>query len=177
MRVRLAILPPPLEPELVALLLGSLPPPLEAGAPSMLEVDVERLRDPIRNQVDAALLLDQLPAPGPRELLLALTGRDLFLSALTYVFGVSRLGERRGLLSWFRLEAERPLFGRRLVIEATHELGHALGLVHCPVGDCAMHRTLWPEGIELKRPAYCPTCLESARRLAGWPARGLDRAG
>jgi predicted Zn-dependent protease len=27
------------------------------------------------------------------------------------------------------------------------------------VPDCAMHRSLWPEGVDLKRAEYCPACL------------------
>jgi len=95
-----------------------------------------------------------------------LTGHDLYLSALTYVFGLSELGSRRGVLSSARLcaleqKSMSPLGVRRVLIEAVHELGHTVGLLHCPIPSCAMHRTLWPEAVELKSPTYCPACREA----------------
>ena len=56
-------------------------------------------------------------------------------------------------------------FTRRITVEAVHELGHGMGLVHCVVPDCAMHRSLWPEGVDLKRPEYCPACLATLSAL------------
>ena len=101
----------------------------------------------------------------PRYALLGLTGVDLFMPALTYVFGISHLGGRRGIVSWFRLHPDgkgpdaASVLVRRITTEVVHESGHAMGLVHCVVPDCAMHRSLWPEGVDLKRPDYCPACL------------------
>ena len=156
-------------PGLAAALLAGLPPPLTAGGAARLALELEPCRDRTRAQTDGACLLRRLPAPPADGLLLAITGEDLFLPALTYVFGVSELGAGRGLLSWVRLRPDRPIeepadeawgvLVRRVTTEAVHELGHALGLVHCPVAACAMHRTLWPEAVDLKEPKYCPACL------------------
>jgi archaemetzincin len=162
-------------PGLAAALLAGLPPPLTAGGAARLALELEPCRDRTRAQTDGACLLRRLPSPSADGLLLALTGEDLFLPALTYVFGVSELGAGRGLLSWARLrpQGEEPADGawrrlvRRVTTEAVHELGHALGLVHCPVAACAMHRTLWPEAIDLKEPAYCPTCRAAIDSPAG----------
>lgn len=95
---------------------------------------------------------------------LLLVGVDLFVPALTYVFGLSHLGGRRGVLSLARLKppeesslSEQVLL-RRLDVEVAHELGHAAGLVHCVVNECAMHRSLWPESVDLKNPGFCASC-------------------
>jgi len=171
-RVRLAVLGAPGPgaspgPELVCAIQRGLPAPLQAAEPVELLLDLEPCRDGVRGQVDAGCLVDRLPPPPPGWTLLGLTGADLFLPALTHVFGASRLGQRRGVLSWARLGDPPERLGRRLLVEAVHELGHSAGLVHCPVGDCAMHRTLWPEGIDLKRPDYCPGCRAALEGLEG----------
>jgi len=161
-------------PGLASALLAGLPAPLIAGGAARIALELEPCRDRAISQTDGACLLRRLPSPPADGLLLALTGEDLSLPALTYVFGVSELGAGRSLLSWARLRPQRQepadeawrLFVRRVTTEAVHELGHALGLVHCAVGACAMHRTLWPEAIDLKEPAYCPACRAAIEERA-----------
>jgi len=156
-------------PKLAATLLERLPPPFAGG-----EVAGERLPtgfayDRTRAQFDAVRLLAEIPPAEPGWLHLAVTGADLFLPALTYVFGVSALGLGRSVVSVFRLQPEfdgpdaERLLHRRLLVEAVHELGHSMGLVHCPVSDCAMRRSAWVEAVDLKQPAYCAACLELCR--------------
>ena len=146
-------------------MLAGLPRPYAGGEIGRLAASLESCYDRQRAQVDAACLIEQVPDPEPGWLIMGLTGADLFMPALTYVFGISHLGGRRGLVSWFRLHPEEggpdapALFVRRITIEVVHELGHGAGLIHCVVPDCAMHRSLWPEAIDLKHPEYCPACL------------------
>ena len=156
-------------PRLAESVLAGLPPPLIAGDVEAAAIDVEACYDRQRAQVDAACALQQVAAPEAGWLHLALTGADLFMPALTYVFGLAELGGQRALASWARLRAEEAgpgamaVLERRMLIEAVHELGHCLGLVHCPVPECPMHRSMWPESIDLKGHLFCPTCLASAR--------------
>ena len=160
-----------LPPGLAGAVLGGLPPPFAGGETMTAAFDLERCFDRARAQVDAACLIELLPHPPPGSALLGLTGADLFLSALAYVFGLSPVGTRRGVLSWARLRPEagggggREQLQHRVVTEAVHELGHALGLVHCPVTECAMHRSLWPEAVDLKAPIYCPSCAVQLQAL------------
>ena len=154
-------------PRLAEAVLAGLPRPYGGGETGRLVASLERCYDRTRAQVDAACLIGQIPEPEPGWALVGLTGVDLFMPALTYVFGISHLGGRRGIVSWFRLHPEETgpdaagVLLRRITTEAVHELGHSLGLVHCVVPDCAMHRSLWPEGVDLKRPEYCPACLST----------------
>jgi archaemetzincin len=154
-------------PRLAEAVLAGLPRPYTGGEVARLEIALDRCYDRTRAQVDAACLIEQIPEPEPGWLLLGLTGVDLFMPALTYVFGISHLGGHRGIVSWFRLHPEetgpnaQTILIRRITTEVVHELGHSVGLVHCVVPECAMHRSLWPEGVDLKHPEYCPACLET----------------
>lgn len=157
-------------PKLAATLLDRLPAPFLGGEIAGERLPAEAAYDRTRAQFDAVRLLAAVPQAEPGWLHLAVTGLDLFLPALTYVFGVSELGRGRSVVSVFRLQPDLDgsdadrLLHRRLVVEAVHELGHSMGLVHCPVSDCAMRRSAWVEAVDLKRPAYCSACLELCRR-------------
>ena len=165
--LRLGEVPPALAQDVLA----ALPRPFTGGEVASLPLLFDRCYDHTRAQVNAACLIELVPEPELGYSNLALTGADLFMPALTYVFGISHLGGRRGLVSWFRLHPEEAgpathgRFLRRITTEAVHELGHGMGLVHCVVPDCAMHRSLWPEGVDLKNPEYCPACLATLSSL------------
>jgi archaemetzincin len=142
-----------------------LPPPLRPGIVRRCEPPLGHCYDRHRAQLDAACTLEQLREAGDGAVALGVTGVDLFLPVLTFVFGASALGGRRSVVSWARLrppedgQVASQVLVRRLCTEAAHELGHALGLVHCVVPDCAMHRSLTPEAVDLKQATYCPSCL------------------
>jgi len=117
--------------------------------------------------VIAALLAAR--APG-MERVLGITGLDLFVPVLTFVFGEAQLEGRVALVSACRLanefygiptDAER--LQERIEKEAVHELGHTYGLVHCQDGLCVMRSSTYVEEIDLKDVALCAEC---ARRLA-----------
>jgi archaemetzincin len=154
-------------PGLPEAILGGLPPPYSGGDGQRRPFNSQPCYDRQRAQIDALCALEQVPEPPPGFVHVGLLGADLFLPALTYVFGLAHLGGRRALASWARLREEGehgdpgPVTLRRLLIEVVHEAGHGLGLVHCAVPDCPMHRSLWPETVDLKQVDYCPTCLAS----------------
>jgi len=143
---------------------SGLAPPLAAAESAVFKGSLSSAYDRSRAQYDAATVLESVPDPGPGWLNLLLVEVDLFVPALTYVFGLSHLGGRRGVLSTARLKppeesaVSETILLRRLDVEVAHELGHAAGLVHCVVNDCAMHRSLWPESVDLKNPAFCASC-------------------
>jgi archaemetzincin len=156
-------------PGLAAAVLASLPLPLSGGEIAHRKAPDAACFDRRRGQLDALCVLESLTAPAADEVVTAVTGIDLFAAPLAYVFGLSVLGSRRSVVSWARLvvqPGEDPgLLLRRLTTEVVHEVGHGLGLIHCPVPDCAMHRSFWAEAVDLKRPEYCRLCLEGLEKV------------
>ena len=120
-----------------------------------------------RGQYDALCLLRKLIAgrPPSAQRVLAITGVDLFISVLTYVFGEAQLDGPTGIVSTRRLNPQAyglpkdpQRFRQRLLTEAVHELGHTFGLAHCKTAGCAMHGATYVEEIDLKKPQLCASC-------------------
>jgi archaemetzincin len=142
-------------------------------------IDPREAFDPRRQQFHSTPLLKRLaalPLPeGGRTL--GVADVDLFLPILTFVFGEAQLGGSAALVSAARLRQEfyglpsdEGLFYERCVKEALHELGHTMGLVHCPLYDCVMHYSNSIEDVDLKGTSWCPTCF--ARRQERGSAAG-----
>jgi archaemetzincin len=101
----------------------------------------------------------------PGEKILGVTGIDLFVPVLTYVFGEAQLDGRAAVVSSFRLDdrlyglSPNPaLLRERLVKETLHELGHTFGLLHCRDFECVMHSSTSVEEIDLKPAHLCGKC-------------------
>lgn len=127
--------------------------------------------DPRRGQYYSTALLQRMQLLGgdPQTAWLGVTGLDLFIPILTYLFGEAQLGGRCAIVSLHRLREEfyglprNPnLLRERLVKESVHELGHVLGLRHCLDWRCVMASTHDVERLDLKGEEYCPACLAAA---------------
>jgi archaemetzincin len=123
--------------------------------------------DPARGQYGSIPVLSSLVERCPEDALklLAITERDLFIPALTFVYGQAQLGGRVGVVSLARLRQEfyglpanRPVFLERALKEALHETGHLFGLVHCAETECAMSLSTNIRQIDRKRAAFCASC-------------------
>ena len=109
------------------------------------------------------LLLERCPPDALK--LLAVTEGDLFIPALTFVYGQAQLGGRVAVISLARLRQEfyglppnREVLLQRAWKEAIHETGHTFGLVHCPDRDCAMSLATNIRHIDAKRAEFCAAC-------------------
>jgi archaemetzincin len=138
-------------------------------------VDLRPAYSPERNQYHATLLLASLlrtlPEPGAR--ILGVTGVDLYIPVLTFVFGQAQLAGPGAILSTYRLQNE--FYGLppdpdklldRVMKEAVHELGHSFGLIHCPDFRCVMNASTYVEEVDLKGDWYCREC-EARMELPG----------
>jgi archaemetzincin len=101
--------------------------------------------------------------------LLGVTGHDLYIPILTFVFGEAQLGGASAIVSYHRLTQEfyglppdLDLLANRLLIESVHELGHTLRLTHCDDFHCAMAPSHAVEWIDIKDSGFCEDCLARA---------------
>ena len=127
-----------------------------------------------RRQYHSSQILAQLSKfTGPRTWrLLAVTGNDLYIPILTFVFGEAQMGGPTAIVSYYRLRQEfyglppdGDLLRQRLLKEAAHELGHTLELTHCDDYRCAMSPSHSVELIDLKENAFCESCANQVMSL------------
>jgi len=127
---------------------------------------------PERGQYVADDLLDELSSlvSGPGTVLLGITAADLFSPGMNFVFGIANRG--KALVSVFRLRPEfygekgdPAVFRKRVLTEAVHELGHALGLQHCEYPGCVMYFSNWIGDTDRKGPGFCFRCARALERL------------
>lgn len=130
-------------------------------------VDLSDAYHPARQQYNSTQILGQLAKIADRSdaKILGVTGVDLFIPILTFVFGEAQLGRRAALISVYRLRQpfyglpeDTGLFYERCEKEAVHELGHLFGLVHCRNFECVMHYSNSVDQVDLKSTVFCEEC-------------------
>ena len=137
--------------------------------------------DVSRAQHSSRAILAALLQPGSAagERVLGVTGVDLFMPVLTFVFGEAQLGGRAAVVSTCRLDPpfyglppDAELLQERLEKEAIHELGHTFGLLHCRDNLCVMRSSTYAEELDSKNVGFCAGCLE---RVTGGRGAGSRR--
>jgi len=122
-----------------------------------------------RNQYSSSAIIERLERdlPAADSKVLAVTGLDLYIPVLTFVFGEARLNGRCAVVSSYRLDnkfyglPDNPmLLQERLLKEAIHELGHTFGLIHCHDPECVMKSSTYVEEIDFKSSRFCDKCLD-----------------
>ena len=135
--------------------------------PVDLHMDLARYFSAERGQYNATLILAGLlrRSVDPAAKIVGITGVDLFIPVLTFVFGQAQLAGQGAVVSTHRLRnefyglpADENRLAERTVKEVIHEAGHAFGLVHCPDYHCVMHAATYVEDVDLKSERFCSEC-------------------
>ena len=109
--------------------------------------------NPLRRQFNSTCILRRLE---PKWITLGITDVDIYAEGLNFVFGEAELNGSRAIVSIHRLKGLK-LF-ERLVKEATHEIGHVLGLTHCKNRHCVMSFSNSIHEVDLKTSEFCESC-------------------
>ena len=90
---------------------------------------------------------------------------DIFVPELNFVFGEASFPGKAALISLWRLKpeyygakADVELYVQRSLKEAVHEIGHTLGLKHCPRSSCVMHFSNSIFDTDKKQSLFCDDC-------------------
>jgi len=101
------------------------------------------------------------------DLVLGITKVDLYVAGLNFVFGLADPMQKTAVISLARLDPQfyglpqnTPLLQKRALKEAVHELGHCLGLGHCPDPACIMFFSNTLADTDHKGPGFCPRCRQ-----------------
>jgi archaemetzincin len=161
--------------EILDFLALTLPVNIGSGSATVgTAISLQPAYDPLRRQYHSTRLLGKLleTSAGTADKILGVTEGDLFIPILTFVFGEAQLGGKVALISLHRLRQsfyglpeDKRLLYSRAEKEATHELGHACGLVHCHSYDCVMHFSNSIEQVDLKPSLFCGSCEGVLRAL------------
>lgn len=122
----------------------------------------------------AEKLLDFLDdrTPGKYDRVLGLTDRDISTTKGDIhdwgIFGLGSMNGRSCVVSTFRLlrGADREKFMARLIKVVNHELGHTLGLPHCPSPRCLMGDAKGTiVTVDRETGDFCALCKKRLRKL------------
>ena len=128
----------------------------------------------LRRQYLASSFLEQLIffKERPGDIVLGVTQEDIYEPNLNFVFGVALprysvavISTKRLRNSFYGLLEDRELYFRRVATEAIHEIGHILGLGHCPDPHCVMHFSNTLADSDKKGYRFCRRCWEKARQV------------
>lgn len=128
-----------------------------------------------RKQYDAEAILKKIKRQAPLEAdkTIFVVRKDLYADGLSFIFGISE--KKECIVSIARLDprfygdTENPseaneLFKERIRKEILHELGHTMGLKHCPDRKCVMVLSNSIKDVDFKSDEFCKKCIEKLEK-------------
>jgi archaemetzincin len=92
---------------------------------------------------------------------------DIYAKGLKFIFGIALIGGDFALISLKRLSFPEELLFERALKEAIHELGHTLGMTHCPRKDCVMSFSNSLQDVDAKNADFCEEHSAQLRLILG----------
>ncbi len=113
----------------------------------------------LRRQWLANVVLAHLLVPNGYDRVIGVTGVDLVVPPLNFVFGLAEMNGKRAVISTARLKHHSSeVMVLRTLKEVLHELGHTLGLPHCPNPTCVAAFSNSLADTDQKGPGFCFPC-------------------
>ncbi len=131
--------------------------------------------NPARNQFLGDYFLRELVnVKDNKEIALGIVSVDLYEPELNFVFGVASAVTKTAVISTYRLHntfyglpENKQIFIDRITKEAVHEIGHTLGLGHCPDPECVMHFSNSIVDTDRKSYLFCSSCYQKVQAAIG----------
>ena len=128
----------------------------------------EKALDKNRGQYRSNQIVGMIQSHNPYERvnrLLGVIDADMYAQGLNFVFGEATFPGKAALISLWRLRPEFyknapnfESFAERSLKEAIHEVGHTLGVRHCPRSSCVMHFSNSIFDTDKKESMFCDEC-------------------
>jgi archaemetzincin len=130
----------------------------------------EKTYNKTRKQYNSNAILANIKTRADKEKkrynrILGVVDADIYVPDLNYVFGEAYAPGNAALISFWRLKPEfykekpdEKTLAMRALKEATHELGHTLGLQHCYRSACVMHFSNSIFDTDKKQNVFCDEC-------------------
>ena len=120
-----------------------------------------------RHQYLALLIIHHLALIGAEGVKLGIIEGDIYAQGMDYIFGEADRERASAVISLARLRKgfyggreDEGILIRRAEKEAVHEVGHIIGLSHCPIKTCVMHYSNNIAHTDKKSPNPCPACAD-----------------
>jgi archaemetzincin len=142
------------------------PPQLDSSRVSFNEQRNQLNSDKLLRWLATSILNNTKSYDPTKTIILGICNFDAYSSGLNFVFGqassltggVAVIYLPRLRQEFYGLGADTSIFIERVLKEATHEVGHAFGLDHCPKRSCVMHFSNSLVDTDRKAKDFCNIC-------------------
>ncbi|MCX7994500.1 MAG: archaemetzincin family Zn-dependent metalloprotease [candidate division WOR-3 bacterium] len=122
--------------------------------------------NPLRTQYDAMKIIETFVYSLDQKCNwhLIIIDKDIYTPRFNFIFGLADVQRNIAVVSTYRL-SKNGLLKERLAKEVVHEMGHILGLNHCPIPVCVMYFSNTVADTDRKGFDLCPECRRKVERI------------